>query len=90
MEIDIVAIGKSAIYLVESKSSIEKVLVSIFFNPLSIEVKKAIDFAYRSKFYSASRQMLTISGLLLIQYYLVTIIWNVQPIQTPKFWRWRN
>jgi hypothetical protein len=31
MEIDIVAIGKSAIYLVESKSSIEKVLVSIFF-----------------------------------------------------------
>jgi hypothetical protein len=41
MEIDIVAIGKSAVYLVEIKSSIEKVYVSFFvcLSPKSIAKK---------------------------------------------------
>ncbi len=40
MEIDVVAIGKSAIYLLEIKSSIEAVLVGLF---------KSIEFAFRTK-----------------------------------------
>ncbi len=43
MEIDIVAIGNSAIYLVETKSSIGQVLVSLF---------KSIEFAFKYKYFS--------------------------------------
>ncbi len=46
MEIDIVAIGKSAIYLVETKSSIGQVLVSLF---------KSIEFAFKYKYFPCEK-----------------------------------